>query len=414
MKKSQTRRPTVPLEVHLRHTGLHYWCELLDLINPAGVPQRRLAETPRYLWPETAPLFPGEPDLRSVAHFLPLSAEARARLSAARDVVQIGQIVLCYLQIYCRTSLRSALENVRALCLVVATALRPDGALPPSQLSWETISLVMSLPVSLLDHRTASGFLSARTAAAGRLRGPDRDSAKRTANSTYRKARILLNRRLFPRYLEAGISLPPELELFYREELPKVPPPVYEAPTLRELRGFLRELKLLQAEDPPVYKLLSAALGAGMRKGEALHAPRDAIVTWTKSSQVILQASAHHELKGRQSRAALSRRALLQRLLELTDPECVHLVAERHAARLAAYERAMEVVRRHLGEVAGRKLIHYLRRFYATAHGLADKDLGSAQQSVGHADLDTTFRCYFLRGMTVRHVELWLDFLEGR
>ena len=407
-----TRSTAEALEAHLLATGLRQWRELASLINAAGVPQRRLGKHPGYGPQKQYLLFGPE---RDVNHFLPLSRQARRRIVSLRDQEIIGKVLQNYLKHYSRTSLRSALENVRALCKVVVTALRPgDTGPPPSLLSWESITLVMSLPIGLLDHETAERFLALRTAAAERLRGPDQQSAKRTANSIFRKGRILLNDRLFPRYLEEGISLPPEAALFHREELPKVPPPVYEAPALPELRAFFREVKRLEKGDPTAYKVLAGALGAGMRKGEVLHVKRDSIVTWTKTPQVILQASEHHELKSRTSRAALSYRTLLKRLLSLTDPHCKHLVAERHKHRLAAYEKSLDVLSRHLGEVAGRKQYHYLRRFYATAIGLLEKDLGKAQQSVGHANLDTTFRSYFLRGFTVKHLDLWIKFLAGQ
>ena len=212
--KSRSHRPAEPLDDFLRRSGLHHWQSLARLVNAAGIPQRRLPETPCYLRPETAPLFPDEPARHGLAWYLPLSAAARARIGADRDGPRIGALILLYLQLFSRTRLRSALENVRALCRVVATALLPDGTLPPGPLSWETISLVMSLPASLLDHGTARSYLSASFAAADRLCGPDAASAKRTAVSRFRKGRILLSGRVYPRYREAGLELPAELILF--------------------------------------------------------------------------------------------------------------------------------------------------------------------------------------------------------
>lgn len=277
-------------------------------------------------------------------------------------------------------------------------------AVSPGRADWRNICGVLALPAAILDWPLVHSFLLVRYHAAMAI--PDRElgySAMRSANSILNSARSIFSRARLPQYKEAGLTEHEGLDYFLHAKLIDVPKKVHYAITVEHFEQLLAATARLQQDDPPVFIILTLALYGSTRAGEGLNALTRGLVSSLEETCLQLGNQEGFRTKSRRARRSrLIQRAYgtLQRLAEGRT----YLVHDDKAERTAAYQRAIQFLKKH--GITDDKPEHYLRRLYASAIALRD-GLEAARLALGHASKDTTYHHYVLVGYTEQHLKIW-------
>ena len=285
----------------------------------------------------------------------------------------------------------------------------PNGLSP----DWATFVRLWCLPARMIDGLVPEHAISGRYQAASQTR--DRagvDSTLRSVYSSYLGAKGLFapkkwagkEKAILDKY-GRPLPMPPNLHEFMCIAPLEVDIVEHEAPSVDEYWAYKEELSALKYTDVATYLFLVLCEYAGTRSAETFAAQVEELVEAATRTLDIRPKPELITKNGRSREVQMDPHiwGVVQHLSAGRE----HIVAATKRERRAAMRKAVAFVSKHLKAV--RNPLHLLRRCFASSQLLQTDDLELVSIMLGHANLDVTFRYYFLHKYTMAHMRIHRD-----